>query len=120
VHRKLKQRIFIISLILATIVIGFVAYFIGSPVRVAKTTLSLLNEDHLSELKKSIIEKVENKEDVIRLSDSFDKCVNNIKDAKYSNEHLKNILEVFESMEKSTRISSIKINEFYKLVYSEL
>ncbi|MBU2443977.1 MAG: hypothetical protein KJ666_00180 [Bacteroidetes bacterium] len=73
----MKQRIFIISLIVTTVIIGFVAYFTSSPARIAKTTLSLLNAEHLDTLKQSIVDKVENKDDVKRFISSYDICITN-------------------------------------------
>lgn len=115
----MKQKIFIISSIVTTVIIGFVAYFTSSPARIVKTTLSLLDAKHLDTLKQSIVDKIENKDDVERLKISYDICVTNIKEGKYSDEQLKNILAIFESMEKSIHIDSVTINEFIKSVQSE-
>lgn len=106
-------------MIVTTIIIGFVAYFASSPARIAKTTLSLLDAGYLDTIKHSIVVKADNKDDVKRFITSYDICVTNIKEGKYSNEQLKNIFAVFESMEKSKHLDSVTINKFSKLVQSE-
>ncbi len=115
----MKKSIFLIIVVITTLIVAAVAYYISSPHRIAKTALSILSETTIEQIKETLVAKVGSPDQKEKLVKNFDQLVFNIKNDKYSDEHMKEILHKFDELENKTKIDSSMIEEFRVLIERE-
>jgi len=112
----MKKYKFYIVLILLSIILGIIFFYISDYSRLVKTVYSVMKEEDKEKIINGLVEKVE----VDSIKENFRQTLiqfgSKIEKDEYSDEHLKVLLKNFENMVNDDKITYNELEEFTKKV----
>ncbi len=115
----MKKFKFYLLVLLITILVSLLSYFFSDYSNRIKVIHSLLKEEDKNKIIKGIVEKVETESMKLKLQKALITFSQKIENGSYSDEHLENLLKIFEKLSESGKIDSSTVERFYQQVNKE-